>query len=300
MEVPDLNVDTVAIGYMVFNFISSVGIILLNKVIVGAFKFPYMTCLTMLHFLATSIGCRICMHMGFFKAKKLNHLDVLPITVAFCGFVVFNNLSLQHNPIHFYQLMKVMTTPVIVGLQYAFFGKIEDPRLLAILVPVVVGVLLAVIHDVHMNFLGCFYAVAGIVATSFYQLSVKSKQQALKANPFQVMHHPVLDYAMLLHSSSNPSPQVLHYQAPQAAVVVAFIMPIFDNVIGTDGLLVNLYAHSMDHSLLLAIAVSCVLAFCVNLSIFLVIGITVCCGIVWCAQLMSSLQAGRVPSPTIY
>jgi solute carrier family 35 protein E3 len=248
MELPELNVDAVAIGYMIFNFISSVGIILLNKVIVGAFRFPFMTFITMLHFIATSIGCRICMSMGIYKPKKLNHLDVLPITVAFCGFVVFNNLSLQHNPVHFYQLMKVLTTPVIVGLQYFFFGKTEDSRLLLVLVPVVVGVLLAVVHDVHINFLGTLYALAGIVATSFYQLWVKSKQQALKANPFQL----------------------LHYQAPQAAVVVAFVVPVFDDVFGKAGLL----SQPLDHSLVLCIVVSSCLAFCVNLSIFLVIGKT--------------------------
>lgn len=34
-----------------------------------------------------------------------------------CRFVVFNNLSLQYNTVGFYQLMKVLTTPVVVVLQ---------------------------------------------------------------------------------------------------------------------------------------------------------------------------------------
>lgn len=46
---------------------------------------------------------------------------MLPITVAFCAFVAFNNLSLQYNGVSFYQLMKILTTPAVVVLQLVFF-----------------------------------------------------------------------------------------------------------------------------------------------------------------------------------
>jgi len=51
-------------------------------------------------------------------------MDVLPITVCFCAFVVFNNLSLQYNSVGFYQLMKVLTTPIVVVLQ-----KVREARI---------------------------------------------------------------------------------------------------------------------------------------------------------------------------
>lgn len=38
------------------------------------------------------------------------------------SFVVCNNLSLQYNTVGFYQLMKVMTTPVVVVLQVSLWG----------------------------------------------------------------------------------------------------------------------------------------------------------------------------------
>jgi solute carrier family 35 protein E3 len=57
------------------------------------------------------------LRLGHYTVKKLRHLDVLPITLSFCAFVVFNNLSLQYNSVGFYQLMKVLTTPVVVVLQ---------------------------------------------------------------------------------------------------------------------------------------------------------------------------------------
>ncbi|CAN0498281.1 unnamed protein product, partial [Laminaria digitata] len=47
--------------------------------------------------------------------------QVLPITLSFCAFVAFNNLSLLHNGVSFYQLMKILTTPVVVALQLILF-----------------------------------------------------------------------------------------------------------------------------------------------------------------------------------
>lgn len=46
---------------------------------------------------------------------------MLPITLAFCAFVAFNNLSLQYNDVSFYQLMKILTTPAVVVLQLVLF-----------------------------------------------------------------------------------------------------------------------------------------------------------------------------------
>ena len=103
----------------------------------------YSTFVTGLHFVVTFFGTLACEVAGMFEHKQLNHLDVLPITLAFCGFVVFNNLSLQYNSVGFYQLMKVMTTPVIVILQYLVYGVKEDTRLILALVPVLIGVILA-------------------------------------------------------------------------------------------------------------------------------------------------------------
>ena len=63
--------------------------------------------------------------------------------LAFCGFVVFNNLSLQYNSVGTYQLWKVLTTPVIVAIQYFLHGvELRGLELLTLL-PILVGVMLA-------------------------------------------------------------------------------------------------------------------------------------------------------------
>lgn len=110
---------------------------------------------------------------GLFQPKELRVLDVLPLSLAFCGFVVFTNLSLTYNTVGFYQvgvsrtlqgrpflalvfvyldrkcvrhpdsclslarpptqLAKVMTTPVIVVVQFVYYGiRFSRPILLSL------------------------------------------------------------------------------------------------------------------------------------------------------------------------
>ena len=223
------------------------------QILFKTYEFPFSTFVTAMHFVVTALGVYICGLAGMYEPKKLRHLDVLPITLAFCGFVVFNNLSLQHNSIGFYQLMKVLTTPVIVVLQMVLYKVPLDGRLKMALVPVILGVALATVTDFSFNTVGFLWAIAGIMATSFYQLGIKSKATDLKASSFQL----------------------LRYQALQAAVVVLLLTPFLDDVAnGGNGGLINTLRTSTSVGMWVALISSCVLAFLVNLSIFLVVSAT--------------------------
>lgn len=104
------------------NLASAIGIVMMNKLIYVRYQFPSM-CLTLVHFVATSLCLRACVALNIFSPKPLPVLRVLPLAVSFCGFVVFTNLSLQFNTVGTYQLFKALTTPVILFLQAAFYNK---------------------------------------------------------------------------------------------------------------------------------------------------------------------------------
>ena len=107
---------------LVVNLFSAIGIVMLNKLIYVRYSFPSMS-LTLVHFLITSLCLQICVWLNIFCPKRLELMKVCPLAMSFCGFVVFTNLSLQFNTVGTYQLVKSMTTPVILFLQAILYSK---------------------------------------------------------------------------------------------------------------------------------------------------------------------------------
>merc|ERR1719387_1049620 len=107
----------------------------------------------------------------------------------FCGFVVFNNLSMRFNVVGIYQLLKVMTTPVIVVLQYVCYGvKLPFWQTVSLL-PVCVGVILATVTYIEFKFWGMVFGLLGILSTSVYQIWVKTEQKRLDTTAPQLLHN---------------------------------------------------------------------------------------------------------------
>jgi len=234
--------------FMTANFISAVVLIIVNKkIFIAGFKFG--TFLTVIHFATTYLGLHILAMVGFFEVKRVPPSQMIGLVTTFCGFAVFNNLSLQNNSVGLYQLMKVMTTPVIALIQTFYYKVYLDTRLKLSLIPICVGVGLATVNDVDLNMSGFIYAILGLLSTSFYQIWVKTCQQDLGLNSYQLLHN----------------------QSPLAALAVLVAVPLFDNVLGEKGLFEMKYFNA---SLFLNVILTALLAFCVNVSIYVVIGLT--------------------------
>jgi hypothetical protein len=91
-------------GLYALNIASAVGIVLVNKYIYSVYRFNYGVVLTFYHFALTAIGLRVLAKVGIFEPKSVNVLQVLPVSVSFCAYVVLTNLSLQYNSGTFYQV----------------------------------------------------------------------------------------------------------------------------------------------------------------------------------------------------
>lgn len=107
---------------LLLNIVLSISIVLLNKTVYTYYGFPNMT-MTCIHFIFTSVGMFICRFLGVFTPKTLPLMNMIPVALTFCGFVVLTNLSLQTNTVGTYQLIKSMTTPCIIVLQTYFYGR---------------------------------------------------------------------------------------------------------------------------------------------------------------------------------
>ena len=117
-----LSKNTLTSLCIILNITSSISIVMLNKWIYTHYKFPNIT-LTFIHFIMTYCGLKVCEFFNIFCPKRLQLKDLIPLAVSFCGFVVLTNLSLQYNTVGTYQLIKVLTTPCIMGIHTQFYGK---------------------------------------------------------------------------------------------------------------------------------------------------------------------------------
>ena len=81
------------------------------------FNFHYIYALTCIHAVTTCAGMWTFSYCGLFETKSLPVLRVLPLAAAFVGYIVFWNLSLQTNPVGFYQLSKIMVCLVAAQLE---------------------------------------------------------------------------------------------------------------------------------------------------------------------------------------
>ncbi|KXS21661.1 TPT-domain-containing protein [Gonapodya prolifera JEL478] len=230
---------------MVTNVVSSVGIVLTNKWVFKVHKFNFGTLLTVIHFVTTSVGLELLARMGYFHRKYVAPSRIFLLSSAFCGFVVLTNLSLQYNSVGFYQCAKVLTTPVVVGIQTLFYGITISNRLKLSLLLVLIGVAIATITDVELNLLGFLIAMAGVLVTSLYQIWVGTKQKELELDALQLLHN----------------------QAPISALSLLILFPFFDD-------LEALKAYELTAPAIRDIAITAAFSFFVNVSIYGIIGRT--------------------------
>lgn len=232
-----------------FNFFSSTGIVSANKLVFNA-GFKFATTLTFVHFLATFLGLLFLAQLGVYRPKRLDVGRAAKLSLAGMGFVVFSNLSLQHNSIGFYQVMKHMTVVGVVVIEAALFQKFLSRDFWGAIACICVGVTISGATDFKLNTLGTIYAMLNILCTSFYQIWCGSLQTSLDANPLQLQL----------------------YIAPLSALFIIPFLPIFDNYWPTSP--ASIFNFPFNVPLLVNIGITGALALCVNISIFLLIGKT--------------------------
>lgn len=232
---------------LVANVSLAIFIVILNKWVYVYVNFPNIT-MTMYHFLMTFVGLLVCRFFNMFQVKTLPITKMLPLAVTFCGFVVFTNLSLGHNTVGTYQILKTLTMPTIMVIQYFWYSKTFSFKIKLTLIPLTLGVYLTTCFDIRFNVLGTAYALIGVFVTSLYQVWVGEKQKEFQVN----------------------SMQLLFYQAPLSALLLLFVVPIVEPPWAAGGFL----NHRWTLDQMALVFLTGLVAFLVNLSIYWIIGNT--------------------------
>ncbi|XP_022963290.1 UDP-rhamnose/UDP-galactose transporter 4 [Cucurbita moschata] len=183
-----------------FNVVTSVGIIIINKALMATYGFSFATTLTGLHFATTSLLTFILKQLGYIQDSHLPFLDILKF-VIFANFsIVGMNVSLMWNSVGFYQIAKLSMIPVSCFLEVVL-DKVQysrDTKLSILLVLLGVGV--CTVTDVSVNMKGFVAAVVAVWSTALQQYYVHHLQRKYSLGSFNLLGHtaPVQAASLLL------------------------------------------------------------------------------------------------------
>eukprot|EP00475_Leptophrys_vorax_P036287 TRINITY_DN6102_c0_g1_i1.p1 TRINITY_DN6102_c0_g1~~TRINITY_DN6102_c0_g1_i1.p1 ORF type:complete len:394 (+),score=111.71 TRINITY_DN6102_c0_g1_i1:84-1184(+) len=174
--------------WAILSICSSVGIILVNKVIMTNFGFKFVFSLTTLHFLAQAVLMELVVYMGVIKPAKLPFKD--NVLTAACGVasIAFMNYNLQFNSVGFYQMSKLMCVPLMVVIQSHYYGKVFSGKIKFALFLVLFGVGITGVTDVQVNTIGLIFGALAVFSTTQFQIWQGAKKDQHKVTPIQITH----------------------------------------------------------------------------------------------------------------
>lgn len=171
------------------NVLSVVGIVLTNKYITEVDGFDFMIFLSFLHFAFTAVCMYLLLYFDFFKFAPVSFSGAMPVAVGSLLSVSLMNLNLSHNSVGFYQLSKLACIPCTLGLQKVMHNTSTSKWVKLSLVPMTLGVGIATVYDVDVNFVGILFAACAVVATATSQIFTSTYQKGLDCHAMQLLYH---------------------------------------------------------------------------------------------------------------
>lgn len=144
-------------------------------------------------------------------------VQMLPLALAMIFNVVLPNASLAFSSIQFYQVVRVLLTPIVALLNY-MLSKVTIPvRAALTLIPVCIGVAIVSYFDVQpqgekqqrsTSPIGAIFAFTGVFASALYTVLIGR-------------YHKILECTSM---------QLLLNQAPVSVFLMLYVIPFSDDV----------------------------------------------------------------------
>ncbi|KAJ3701019.1 hypothetical protein LUZ61_004724 [Rhynchospora tenuis] len=234
------------IGAWLFNIVTSVGIIMVNKALMATHGFTFATSLTGMHFVTTTIMTLVFRWLGLIQPSHLPMSEVLKFALFANLSIVGMNVSLMWNSVGFYQIAKLCMIPASCLLEVVFDQvRYSQGTKLSIMV-VLVGVAVCTVSDVSVNARGLMAAVIAVWSTCLQQYYVHFLQKKYSLNSFNLLGH----------------------MAPVQAASLVLVGPFVD--LWLTGKRIDQYAYALPS--VFFITLSCLIAVGTNLSQFICIG----------------------------
>ncbi|KAG0448766.1 hypothetical protein HPP92_027668 [Vanilla planifolia] len=164
-----------------FNFLVSVGIILMNKLVLGKVGFNFPILLTFIHY---SLSWLLMAIMNMFSllpasppAKSSRLLTLLALGIVMSFSTGLANVSLKYNSVGFYQMAKIAVTPTIVLAEFLLFKKLVSFQKVLALTIVSIGVAVATVTDLEFQLFGALISLAWIIPSAINKILWSNLQQ---------------------------------------------------------------------------------------------------------------------------
>lgn len=236
------------VGALSLSVISSVAIVICNKALLTTFGFNFATTLTSWHLLVTFCSLHVAQMLKMFEHKPFDSRTVMGFGVLNGISIGLLNLCLGFNSVGFYQMTKLAIIPCTVLLETLFLRKVFSRRIQSALLILLVGVGIATVTDLQLNFLGSLLSVLAIVTTCIAQIMTNTIQKKFKVS----------------------STQLLYQSCPYQATTLLITGPFLDAFLTEK----NVFSFTFTTPVLGFIILSCMISVSVNFSTFLVIGKT--------------------------
>ncbi|VFQ94990.1 unnamed protein product [Cuscuta campestris] len=229
-----------------FNVVTSVGIIIINKALMATYGFSFATTLTGMHFATTTLMTAVLRWLGYIQTSHLPFLDLLKF-VLFANFsIVGMNVSLMWNSVGFYQIAKLSMIPVSCLLEVVL-DKIRYSRDTKLSISLVLlGVAVCTVTDVSVNAKGFIAAFIAVWSTALQQYYVHYLQRKYSLSSFNLLGHT----------------------APAQAATLLIVGPFLDYWLTAK----RIDHYSFTFPSVVFLILSCTIAIGTNLSQFICIG----------------------------
>ncbi|KAF3328017.1 Triose-phosphate Transporter family [Carex littledalei] len=236
------------IGSLALSVTSSVAIVICNKYLISSLGFLFATTLTSWHLLVTFLTLHVAQRLRFFEPKQIDAQTNILFGLLNGTCIGLLNLCLGFNSVGFYQMTKLAIIPFTVLLETIFLNRRFSQSVKMSLMVLLLGVGIASVTDLQLNFLGSVIAVLALITTCISQILTNTIQKRLKVS----------------------STQLLYQSSPYQAAILFISGPFVDKMLTRR----SVFAFNYTVQVLIFITLSCLIAVSVNFSTFLVIGTT--------------------------
>lgn len=246
VQIGPFMVELGTLGALSLSVMSSVSIVVCNKFLITNLGFTFATTLTCGHLAATAMFLHCARYLKWFEYKTLELKPLLIFSVLNGASIGFLNLSLGFNSVGFYQMTKLGIIPFTVILQSIFYNKRFSNPVKATLGVLLLGVGVATVTDLQLNFVGSILSCFAVVTTCVSQIWTNTMQK----------------------KHNIGSTQLLYLSAPYQSLTLFVIGPPLDNMLTG----MTILDFDYNNTVIFFILLSCLIAILVNFSTFMVIG----------------------------